>query len=459
MKDHLFRLVFFFTLIVSCAPRVLAFDDGLEAARKEYALHFFSVDAHVGLAKQQYDSGYRLQAFYTLETARREHFEQKEFTQAFRRIFQNDDFDNSAKAEGSLRARLKTSPEDFAVLVKLADVYISREDWTQAIPLLQSASKAHPQEFSPVAALAQVYARMEKNAESQAVVTDWARQNPESVNAYHVRIDQEFNKEKFPQARPLVEEALTKFPDDAVLHFDMGIVLERAGDLSGTQREFDKAVQLGPKEAHVQGWVARFYWKREINLRHALDLYLNAYFLDPEFYETEFVESRIRRIAPEVAQSIIKEGKAKESPELRRAVETVMLKSAEQKWTAGSERTLLEIMGSDDEMNRATAMMVLADHPSPAVDEQVSRLLEDLDLRKRGMAGYLAVKWHGEKAFPLMRKWLENPAELVRFDAICALLQSGGSPGRMLVADYANSGKEPNVQIREMMTKALSEGK
>ena len=239
---------------------MLALDDGLEAARKEYALHFFSVDAHVNLAKQQYDSGNRLQAFYTLEAARGDRFEPKEFTQAFRRIFQNDDFDNSAKAEEVLRAQLKASPDDFDVLLKLADVYISREDWTQAIPLLQSASKARPQKFSPVAALGQVYERMGKTTESQAVVTAWAKQNPESENAYHVRIDQQFAQNKFAEARPLVEEALKKFPDDAALHFDMGLVLERADDLAGTRQEFDKAAQLGPKEAHVQGW-----WRASIS--------------------------------------------------------------------------------------------------------------------------------------------------------------------------------------------------
>jgi len=192
-------------------------------------------------------------------------------------------------------------------------------------------------------------------------------------------------------------------------------------------------------------------------MRRALDLYLNAYFLDPEFYETEFAESRIKRIAPELARSAVKAGKEAASPELRRAVESVMLKSIEQKWTAGSERALLEIMGSDDESNRATAMTLLAEHPSAAADQQVSRLLVDPDLRKRGMGGYLAVKWRKEKAFPLMQKWLLEPAELVRFDAVSALLENGGAPGRKLVADYANSGNEPNAQLREMMAEALKE--
>src|SRR5215831_8014091 len=92
-----------------CAPPCGAADDALVAARREYALHFFSVDAHVNLARQQYDHGDRLQAFYTLETARREHFEQPDFTRSFRRIFLGDQFDNSPKAEAALREQLKAS--------------------------------------------------------------------------------------------------------------------------------------------------------------------------------------------------------------------------------------------------------------------------------------------------------------------------------------------------------------
>jgi len=126
-------------------------------------------------------------------------------------------------------------------------------------------------------------------------------------------------------------------------------------------------------------------------------------------------------------------------------LEAEILKSMEQKWTAGSERTLLEIMGSDDEGNRSMAMTLLAGHSSDAVDEQVSRLLEDPDLRKRGTAGYLTVQWHKEKAFPLMQKWLLEPAELVRGvravaggDALLA-----PSVTRRLIEEFVARSKEP----------------
>src|SRR5215471_9011641 len=162
-----------------CAPLCGAADDALAAARREYALHFFSVDAHVNLAKQQYDHGDRLQAFYTLETARREHFEQEEFTKSFRRIFLKDDFDNSPQAEAALQAKVNSSPNDFDALTKLADIYISREEWPRAIPLLESASKLRPENYSPVAALGQVYERMGKNEQSTAVFVDWSKAHPD----------------------------------------------------------------------------------------------------------------------------------------------------------------------------------------------------------------------------------------------------------------------------------------
>jgi len=72
------------------APPLASSDKGsLEAARAEYALHFFSAEAHVRLARTLYDQGERLQSFYILESARRDHFTQEDFDRAFRRIFRS----------------------------------------------------------------------------------------------------------------------------------------------------------------------------------------------------------------------------------------------------------------------------------------------------------------------------------------------------------------------------------
>ena len=452
------RTLLSLTVIALLAPSLWADDTALEAAKREYALHFFSVDAHVDLAKQQYEHGNRLQAFYTLETARRYHFPQEEFIKSFRRIFLGDTFDNSPKSEAALRAKVKASPNDFEALTRLADIYISREEWDKAIPLLESARKLRPDDFSPAGAMAEVYQRMGKQQESKELISSWTKDHPDSIDTYHARIDEMFKNNT--DARSLVDEALKKYPDDAALHFDLGIVLERAGNFIEEQKEFEKAVQLGPKNEHIQGWVARFYLKREIDKRRALDLYLNVYFLDPDFYDSEYAESRIQKLAPQVAEELLMKVSGKDMRELAPllpAAESVILRSAEEKWTATSAATVIKIMGSEDEANRGMAMTLLAEHRDANVEKEVAQMLDDPDLRKRGMAGYLAVKWQKEKALPVMKKWLEDPAELARFDAISALIESGGPAGRKIVEEYAGSGKEPCPQIRRTMAGALKQ--
>src|SRR5205814_9518810 len=59
---------------------------------------------------------------------------------------------------------------------------------------------------------------------------------------------------------------------------------------------FVKAASLGPKSVDIQSWVGRFFFKVRNDGDRALPYYLNAYFLSPHAYETEFVESRIRNI-------------------------------------------------------------------------------------------------------------------------------------------------------------------
>ena len=58
-----------------------------------------------------------------------------------------------------------------------------------------------------------------------------------------------------------------------------------------------KAAELAPKSELIQTWVGRFFFKVKSDNRRALEYYLNAYFLNPHAYESEFVESRIRKIS------------------------------------------------------------------------------------------------------------------------------------------------------------------
>src|SRR5882724_4093647 len=159
-------------LLIFGMPSLLCADEALDAARREYAVHIFDINAHMQLAKQLHGHGQRLTAFFVLETAA-ERFDEAEFKRAFRSVFLHDNFDNSPKAEAELRARLGDSPDDLATLTKLADVYISRNDWAKAVPLLQQASKLRPENFSNVAALAKVYERQGENKKAKTLVSAW----------------------------------------------------------------------------------------------------------------------------------------------------------------------------------------------------------------------------------------------------------------------------------------------
>ncbi|HEV3037444.1 MAG TPA: tetratricopeptide repeat protein [Candidatus Angelobacter sp.] len=462
MKRKLLRLFCFLWLLAFYVPELLCAGDALEAARREYALHFFDAEAHVRLAKELNDHGQRLAAFFVLEAARREHFEQAEFTRAFRRVFLNDNFDNSPEAEAHLRAQLQNSPYDFEKLTKLADIYISRDDWTKAVPLLQRASKLQPDDFSTVAALAQVYQGMDQDEKAQTIVSRWTKQHPYSLHTYQTEIHALISAENAVGTRLVIERALKRFPNDALLHFDLGQVFERRADLKDAQREFERAVQLAPRSVDIQGWVARFFLKAKPNPRRSLDLYLNAYFLDPDFYETEYAESRIPELARQVLEEQEKNSVAgadipADLMSLVPMVEETLLNAAKTDWSADSMDKVLKIMGSDDEENRWNAMRLAAGHLNEISDERLAQLLEDPDVRKRGMAGYLAVLRGHDKAVLLMKKWLEDPVELIRYDAISALMLYGDAADGKIVEEYIASGKEPNARLREDVSKGLAQ--
>jgi hypothetical protein len=56
-------------------------------------------------------------------------------------------------------------------------------------------------------------------------------------------------------------------------------------------------------------------------------------------------------------------------------------------------------------------------------------LLADPDLRRRGLAGYIAVKHWGQEGIKAVKPWLTEEAQMARFDAISALLEFGGGRG------------------------------
>jgi tetratricopeptide (TPR) repeat protein len=86
-------------------------------------------------------------------------------------------------------------------------------------------------------------------------------------------------------------------PQDGELAFHLAAEVQEGGDLPGAEALFLRAASLAKDNATIQAWTGRFFLKAESKPKEALEYYYRAYFLNPDYYETEFVESRIARYA------------------------------------------------------------------------------------------------------------------------------------------------------------------
>jgi tetratricopeptide (TPR) repeat protein len=287
-----------FLLFLACAKQqAQERTPNLAELQRAYAMRYLEPEPHMALAKYYFDRDDRMLAFIMLEAARRGRFEEKVFNPAFYRAF--DGFDNSKAAEERLLAEYGRKPDSLDVIDGLADIYISREDWFNAKRFLRTAIQKKPDDYRFTNGLATALGREGKKQEADQLETDYLRKFPNSAASFAIRAERLTETKPF-EARLILAEGLKLFPTDGKLLFDLGIVYQ-GEDYQKAEEAFVKAAELSPKSELVQTWVGRFFFKVKPDMRRALGYYLNAYFLNPHAYETEFVESRIRKIASKLA--------------------------------------------------------------------------------------------------------------------------------------------------------------
>jgi len=228
--------------------------------------------------------------------------------------------------------------------------------------------------------------------------------------------------------------------------------LQREGKLREAEAQLVKAAELSPRSSHIQAWVGRFFFKVKGDNQHALPYYLNAYFLDPHAYESEFVESRIREINWKIAAARINQLLKSGVPLIdvcRNSNPTVAVQAisrATQEWRPEYLATMLALMGHDDEEVRWLATEAIKNHADRSFDEKLKALLQERDLRKRGLAAYIAVHLWKQQSLALMRNTLREEAQLLRYDALSALMLEGGAEGRRIVLEHRPSERNPTLQ-------------
>ncbi|MBV8857264.1 MAG: tetratricopeptide repeat protein [Acidobacteria bacterium] len=439
-------------------PPAAAQPKSLEQLREEYAVRFFEPEAHMALARYFRDAGRPLMAFNLLEAARRGRFEKEVFDKAFKTYFLGEKpFDNSAEAEKRLLAQLAQAPDSPELLFGLADIYISREEYAQARTYLDKLIAREPDDFQNVRALAQVYEREGKEAEAARVVREWASAHPGTADSYRARIADLSEKEP-DKAKALLTEAAAKFPSDGSFPFYLAGIYLHEGNLKEAERLYLKAAELAPDSSEVQAWVGRFFFKAKPDDRRALEYYLRAYLLDPDAYETEYVESRIPQLAGRLADAHLRELLKGGAP-LTSVVEDpdpyvvlAALEEMEKAWGPAYTQTLVKLMAHDDGGVRWKATEILQAKADASFDPTLKELLRDKDLRRRGLAAYIAVHRWKAASFEQMRQMLREEAQLLRFDAVSALFIDGGPEGRRIAFEHA--AREPHPWLKKLIEKA-----
>lgn len=452
------RIVFLLVLVMSPAPRILAQDDPLKQLRVDFAMRFLQPEPHMALAKYYLDHGNRLQAFDILETARRGYLAEPVFNQAFQLVFRGFDF--SASAEATLLKENAAHPQSEEVIFKLADLYIFRDDLVKGKRYLEAGIKIRPDDFKFIKGLATVLRINGQRQESDRLIKEYVLRHPQSEDALLIRIEELIEKEP-GKAKSLAAESRTKFPRSAGLAFDLGRIFQAEGKLPEAEQLFVEAAELAPDSSVIQTWTGRFFFKVRNNKPRALDYYLKAYFLDPHAYETEYVESRIRNFIGELAQAEIEKQTKAGTPleqllgDANPSIVEIALHQMSENWQASYLPAVLSCLEHDDEGVRWMAMEAIKKNADRTFDAKLKVLLTDTDLRKRGLAAYLAVHRWQRESFPLIKIMLTDASELLRFDAVSALILEGGEEGRRIA--IAHEASERNPTLKELIERAKQE--
>lgn len=321
----------------------------------------------------------------------------------------------------------------------LAKFFHDRGERLQAFYLLEWARRGRFEEPVFDRAFAETFGRPEDDKISPP------------IQKYLDRIGAAYDKQP-ARAKALLAEAIARFPAEGRFRYTLAALLQREDRLDEAEAHFVKAAELSPRLARVQTWVGRFFYKVRRDHARALHYYLSAYFLDPHAYESEYVESRIRKINYEQAEGRLAQllaGSASLPEVLGDANPTVAVmavRSALEAWRPEYLSLMLTLMGHDDETVRWLATQAIKRHADRSFDEQLRALLRDADLRKRGLAAYLAVRLWKQESFPLVRAMLGEQAQLLRYDAVSALMLEGGPAGRRLLREHRPQEHHPALQ-------------
>jgi tetratricopeptide (TPR) repeat protein len=179
----------------------------------------------------------------------------------------------------STRDKIKRSPENYALLMRLAQLHEERGEITLALESLEQCIKFEPE-------VAEIYLYhgilQRRHGNNDAARASFSRAlNRFMSKAYYQLGILERSLNNLGEARNLLQKCIQLSPDDPYAHYQLGMIYRELGETSLAMMEIKRATILHPTDSYGHSKLGQLYQK---NRQHdlAIAAYSQALSLKPE---------------------------------------------------------------------------------------------------------------------------------------------------------------------------------
>lgn len=173
---------------------------------------------------------------------------------------------------------LGSSPRDIEALKAISNICLEAGKEDDARSFLETILKIEPWNSEARESLAAI-AESKKNVQASPSVG-------RSPDVIYAEVQQFVQQDRLSEAHSLLEELAHNNDRNALYNNDLGVLRYRLGDIEGSRRAYERAVELQPANSNFRKNLADLYFTELGRVDDAIHIYLDLFRLQPRDLET-----------------------------------------------------------------------------------------------------------------------------------------------------------------------------
>jgi tetratricopeptide (TPR) repeat protein len=176
----------------------------------------------------------------------------------------------------------EASPENYEITMQMGSLQRELELYEEALKTFRHAAALQKDQFEPHLYLAVVYSTVNKPEEALDSLKTALSLEPDrtSIRTFMAQILTDM--EKYDNAIAVLEEGLENNTDDPALLYQLGIVYDRSGRFSRTEKIMQRIIEIDPSHYDAMNYLGYSWADRGVRLDDALVLVRNALEIKPD---------------------------------------------------------------------------------------------------------------------------------------------------------------------------------